>query len=156
MTYVFDSTCFRILGNFYPGRFPAVWTNLDGMVAEGRLLSVREAFKELDHSGTKEYVRKWIKLNKTIFVLPTEEETLFVSEIFKVPHFQYMVGHKQLLVGTPVADPFLVACAKVRRACLVTDEASKPNSARIPIVCSHFKVDCITLEEFMEQEGWEF
>jgi len=85
-----------------------------------------------------------------------QQETLFVSKIFSVRHFQYLVGQKQTLKGTPVADPFLIASAKVRKGCVVTGEKKKPNAAKIPNVCEYFGIDCTNLEGFMEREGWSF
>jgi Domain of unknown function (DUF4411) len=35
-------------------------------------------------------------------------------------------------------------------------EMLKPNGAKIPNICEHFKVDWRTLEQFMEEQGWEF
>jgi hypothetical protein len=35
-------------------------------------------------------------------------------------------------------------------------EVFKPNAARIPNICRHFGVPHLSLEEFMEKEGWEF
>jgi hypothetical protein len=35
-------------------------------------------------------------------------------------------------------------------------ELLKPHAAKIPNICQHFTVPCMTLEEFMEAEGWRF
>lgn len=35
-------------------------------------------------------------------------------------------------------------------------EQLKPNAAKIPNICQHFKVPCVDLEDFMEQEDWVF
>lgn len=35
-------------------------------------------------------------------------------------------------------------------------ELLKPNAAKIPNICDHFKIPCMTLEQFMEAEGWVF
>ncbi|MBI1802160.1 MAG: DUF4411 family protein, partial [Chloroflexi bacterium] len=44
----------------------------------------------------------------------------------------------------------------VTQSCVVTDELLKPNAAKIPNVCAHFGVACLTLEGFMETENWTF
>jgi Domain of unknown function (DUF4411) len=80
----------------------------------------------------------------------------FVATIFSVPHFKYLVGQRQILKGMPVADPFVVAAAKIRGACVVTEEKLKKNAARIPNVCEHFDVLYTNMEGFMEDEGWQF
>lgn len=33
MIYVFDTNSFRVLGNYYPDRFPSFWEMFDGLVA---------------------------------------------------------------------------------------------------------------------------
>jgi len=81
---------------------------------------------------------------------------MFVKEIFSVSHFRQLVAQKQRLRGTPVADPFVIASAKARQGCVVTEEESKPNSAMIPNVCEYFEIDCVHVEGFMEREDWSF
>jgi len=63
---------------------------------------------------------------------------------------------KERLQGNPVADPFVIAKAKVLNGCVVTQEKYKENAAKIPNVCKHFEILCIDLEKFMENENWKF
>jgi len=42
MLYVFDSNSLRVLGNYYPGRFPTFWKKFEDAVASGMVVSVRE------------------------------------------------------------------------------------------------------------------
>ena len=79
-----------------------------------------------------------------------------VAEIFKVTHYQAMIRKKERLKGKPVADPFVIAKAKVCNGWVVTREKWKENSAQIPNVCEHFGVPCMNLEGFMKKEGWTF
>jgi hypothetical protein len=53
-------------------------------------------------------------------------------------------------------DPFVIAKAAVDGRTVVTMEALKPQAAKIPNICQHFNVPCLSLEEFMIKEGWEF
>jgi Domain of unknown function (DUF4411) len=159
LIYVFDTSSFNVFKPYYPKAFPAFWGQIDTLVREGRLISVREVRKELDGNISKApHLQDWIDKNKDIFLIPTDAETEFLAEIFAVPHFQQNVTQKQLYKGTPVADPFVIAAAKVRGAdaCVVTEEDNKPNSARIPNICQHFGVRCMNVEGFLEQEGWTF
>ncbi len=43
----------------------------------------------------------------------------------------------------------IIACAKIQGGTVVTEEQLKPNAAKIPNVCEHFKIPCINLETFM-------
>jgi hypothetical protein len=110
-------------------------------------------------------VLEWAKNHKAMFSTPTGPELLFVAEILKIKHFQGLIGAQQRLKGTPVADPFVIACARIKKATVVTEEgwqrggkalALKPNAAKIPNVCAHFKIPCVDLEGFMHQQGWAF
>lgn len=156
MLYVFDTNCFIVLGHYFPERFPSFWNNINTFIKNGSIISTREVFNELIEKGNKEFLDEWIKTNKHIFQIPTSEELQFVKEIFSIPHFQQLVKEKQRLKGTPVADPFVIALAKVHNACVVTEESNKKNAARIPNVCDHFEIDCTNLEGFMKRENWTF
>ena len=156
MMYVLDSSSLIVCGHYFPSRFPTFWLEFNALAQGGRIVSVREVRNELDNDATRQHLRDWIGQNKGMFPLPTPQETQFVARIFAVRHFQQLIGAKQRLKGQPVADPFVIACAHVRHGCVVTEESLKPNAARIPNVCDHFGVDCISLEELMEREKWSF
>lgn len=156
MIYVFDSNAFIVMSHYFPDRFPTFWEQLNECVSSGLLVSVREVRNELDRGITKPHLEKWISDNSHIFKMPSEAETEFVAEIFAIPRFLEIVRRKQILSGTPVADPFVIAAARIRGGCVVTEESEKPNSARIPNVCRYFEIDCTNLEGFMEREGWSF
>jgi len=156
MIYVFDTSSFIVLGHYFPQRFPSFWKHFETSVQSGEILSAREVYNELKGKGNKPHLDDWIDANKKVFLVPTPNETAFVGTIFAVPHFQQLVSEQQRLKGVPVADPFVIAIAKVRGGCVVTEEAKKPGAARIPNVCEHFGIACCNLEAFMEAKGWRF
>jgi len=156
MSYVLDTNSWMVLENYYASRFPSFWSTFDAFVARGNIVSVREAFKELDNDLRRPHLRDWIHRNRSLFLPPTPEETEFVRAIFAIPHFQELIGFTQRLRGMPVADPFIIACAQARGFCVVTQETLKPNAAKIPNVCEHFDVDWCNFEELMTREGWSF
>lgn len=154
--YVFDtsplSTLFR---NYYPHRFPTLWNQFNGLVASGSISSTREVLKEIE-DGPVESLRQWAAANQAHFPFPTGNEAQFVSQIFQVPHFQQNIEQQKLLKGGHNADPFVIARAKIEGHTVVTMELLKENAAKIPNICQHFGIPCITLEGFMEAEGWVF
>ncbi|MGH8557308.1 MAG: PIN domain-containing protein [Methylococcales bacterium] len=165
MIYVFDTSSIRTVQHFYPRVFKTIWDGLDKLVEQHSLISTREAFNELERQAVSDDVLKWTKKHKFLFTTPTGPELQFVAEIFTVKHFQGLIGTQQRLKGTPVADPFVIACARINKGTVVTDEGwqhpgnplmLKPNAAKIPNVCAHFKIPCNDLEEFMHQQGWTF
>lgn len=154
MVYVLDTSSLIVLQHYFPKQFPTFWTNLDSAIANGEVVSVREVLKEF--SSEKQWLMDWTKKQSLMFLTPGNAEMTFVAKIFEVPNFQNLVTEKQRLRGQPVADPFVIACAAVRKGCVVTEESPKPNSAKIPIVCSHFGVACTNLEGFLAARGWQF
>lgn len=153
--YVFDSNALiDLFKHFYLNRFPSLWKRFDQSVAAGNLISVREVFNEIEGSGDR--LSQWAKDHRNFFQPPSPEELTFVAEIFKVNHFQALISTQARLKGKTVADPFVIAKAKVHNGCVITQEVKKPNAARIPNVCDHFGVACLNLEGFMEKEDWTF
>jgi hypothetical protein len=156
VSYVFDnsplSTLFR---NYYRKSFPSLWERFDQLVAEGRLMSTREVKREIDNSSI-ESLRQWAGENSDLFTVPTGAEGAAVARIYAVPHFQRNIERQKLLKGGNIADPFVIAKAIVDDSIVVTMELLKPHAAKIPNICQHFTVPCMTLEEFMEAEGWRF
>lgn len=156
MIYVYDTSSFRALQHFYPKIFKTIWQNLDEMVSSGKLTSTKEVFAELNNQNVSQEILDWAKLNKSIFQTPQPNELSFVAQIFQVIHFRALISKQANLRGTPVADPFVIACAKIHNAVVVTEEQFKPNAAKIPNVCQHFGIKCINLAQFMEEQNWTF
>jgi len=157
MPYVIDSNSIAALSHYYPKRFPTFWALFDAAVDSAEVISVREVSNELDnHTFLQPWLAEWLKQHKSMFRIPSAEETEFVGEIFKVKNFQSLVGEKQTLRGSPVADPFVIACAKVAGRIVITQEVKKDGGAKIPNVCDHFKIGWTNLEGFLADKDWEF
>lgn len=156
MKYVFDSdSLINLFKHYYPKRFPTLWEMFNALVSEGKLISVREVFNEIGSS--EDLLGVWAKEHKNrLFVESTREELQFVGEIFQVQHFQAMIRKQERFKGKPVADPFVIARAKILNASVVTQEKKTDNAAKIPNVCGHFNVSCVNLEGFMKKESWTF
>jgi len=154
--YVFDSSpLIDLFKHYYPTRFPSLWESFDALVAEQRIVSVREVRNEIE--GQNDRLSDWGKSHRELFHTPTNDELNFVADIFKVTHFQALIRQKERLQGKPVADPFVIAKAWVTEdGCVVTQETKKPNAAKIPNVCDHFGIPHLNLEKFMENEKWKF
>lgn len=156
MTYVFDNSPISVLfKNYYRNRFPTLWERFDALVTAGRIVSVREAYREIQ-DGAVESCRQWAEDNQALFAMPTPAEGAFVAGIYAVPHFQQNIEQQKMLKGGRNADPFVIAKAAVEKRAVVTMELLKPHAVKIPNICQHFGVRCLTLEQFMESEGWTF
>lgn len=156
MTYVFDNTPLsHLFKSYYRDRFPTLWERFDAIVEDGRLVSTREVMREIE-DGPDASLVDWCKEHGDVFTVPTADEGAFVRKIFGVAHFRQIVEQAKLLRGGRNADPFVIAKAAVVDGTVVTLESLKPNAARIPNICAHFEVGCMSLEEFMEAEDWRF
>ena len=155
MTYVFDtSPLSSLFKNYYRGRFPTLWQQFDRIVANGTVTSTREVARELDRYGRVDQV--WMRNNRYIFTTPTAEEGQVVRTVYQVQHFRQNIELKKIQKGGLNADPFVVAKAAVNQGIVVTLESRQPNAAKIPNICEHLGILCMNLEEFMEEEGWQF
>ncbi len=156
MSYVFDngplSSLFR---NYYPKTFKSLWEYFHRLVDSGSIVSTREVLREIE-DGPLENLREWAGNNHHLFSTPTAAEGTFILKIYAVPHFQQNIEQQKILKGGRMADPFVIAKAAVEGRAVVTTEKFKPNGTKVPNICKHFGVSCLSLEEFMEQEGWEF
>lgn len=155
MRYVFDTGPFIILfKNYYRSTFVTLWEHFDALIEAGDIVSTREVFREIE--GQEDNLLTWAKAHRDIFTTPTPEEGAFVARIYAVRHFQGNIEHKKLIRGGNVADPFVIAKAAVAQVPVVTVEKLLPNAAKVPNICRHFGVPCLSLEEFMQEEGWRF
>ena len=100
-------------------------------------MSTREAPNEI-LDGSDEELRAWAGKNQGLFSTPTGAEGGMVAGIYGVKHFQQNITQQKLLKGGRNADPFIIARASVENKTVVTMEAFKPNSARIPKIMSSF------------------
>jgi Domain of unknown function (DUF4411) len=156
MSYVFDnSPLSNLVRNFYRARFPTLWRRFDTLIADRRIVSTREVLREID-DGPIESLRDWASQNRPVFATPSAAEGEFVGRIYSVAHFQQNIEQQKLLRGGRNADPFVIAKAAVEDRTVVTMEQFRPNGVKIPNICQHFRVPCLSLEEFMEAEGWVF
>jgi hypothetical protein len=154
--YVFDTSSLSELKHFYPVIFKSIWTELNMLVQKKGIISTKEVWNELQRGNPDQHTNTWLKSNKELFTTPSVEELQFVAQILTIPHFQNLIGQKQRLKGDPVADPFVIACARIRNGTVVTEEQYKPNAAKIPNVCQHFGLPCIDLKTFMQHQKWSF
>lgn len=155
MIYVLDSgPLIDLFKHYYPDRFPSLWEKFSELVATNKIVSVDEVYSEISDYGDR--LAEWAEDNRDFFHTPSPKELEFVTEIFSIPHFQAMIRIKKRLEAKPVADPFVIAKARIIDGIVVTKEDFKPNAASIPNVCRHFGVKYMNLEAFMESEGWTF
>ncbi len=155
--YVFDTnTLSAIFRHYYRSRFPSFWDKFEELIIQNEVISVREVYLEIKELRRGDNLSKWISDNEHFFEKPTIEELNFITEIYRIKHFQQNLTKKKMIQGGPFADPFIIAKARVNEAKVVTLEEFKPNAAKIPNICQRFSIDCINLEEFLTEQGLVF
>ncbi len=152
MKYVFDSGPFIDCRYYYPNIFKSYWNKLNQLTDSRDIISVREVYNEILKGS--DIISEWANKNAEIFERPSIEEFEIIKDI--------MSRHKEFIRllnfsgGTPVADPFVIAKAKVNSLIVVTQEVFRENAHKIPNICIEHNEEYMTLEEFMVNEGWEF
>ena len=154
--YVFDTSVFYVLRVMTPDRFPTIWKHLDELSATEELVSTREVLHELERHSPAPHVDKWVADNRAIFAIPTDDELAWVKRLFQTRGNMGLVKRKNLLNGWPVADPFVIACAKAKDATLVTEEGAKKVGARIPSVAKPLGIKCTDFNGFMSMENLKY
>lgn len=151
MIYVVDTNIFsKTFRNISIDVFNDIWEPWSEMMMNGKIISVDEAYEELlTYWGRKAQEMLWLSKHKDAFQKMTNDEGLIVSEIFKNKKFREGIKESSLRSGTPEADAFLVAKAKVVGGVVVTDESNcKPNSEKIPNICVKFNVPYMKKNDF--------
>lgn len=137
---------------YYPRDvFPTLWDNLEGMIAKRRLVAPQEVLLEL--SKNDDELHKWARLQDGFFCDLDEATQIATAEI--LAKFPKLVNNER---NRSIADPFVIALAKVRNCVVITGEKRRGNPERpkIPDVCDGYKIKCINLLELIRVEGWQF
>lgn len=151
--YVWDTSA--LLGswvrNYPPDRFPSFWTQMDGLVAAGRLLCPEEVLEELKAQDDELY--GWVLTRKSAIVVPTTRALLLEAK-------DVLADHPHLTktgTGRGKADPFVIALAAQASCSVVTTELGGSQSKpRIPYVCGARGVECLPILDVIRTEGWTF
>lgn len=137
---------------FYPQKvFPKLWIKLDELINVGVLRATEEVFHDLERKEDEVY--NWAKNRPQLFVPIDTEIQLVVSNILK--DYERLVDTKK---GRSSSDPFVIALAKIYKACVVTGElpSTRTNEYKIPDVCRALGIRCINLLGLMKEQGWVF
>lgn len=154
--YVADTGAFYSFGNYYPEHFPDFWKRINHLVEKGRFISTREVRREIRENFPFEHVIEWVKNHSGIFLTPSLNEQRFIRELFKKEKNREMIRNQHILKGFPVADPFVIAAAYVRKAKIITREVIKPGAAKIPNVCQDIGIECVGIDQFLKLEKLVF
>lgn len=147
-----SSTLMNFEDRFPDDIFVGLWEDLGDLAEQGRLLSHREVYEEIQLGGG--FLTEWAKQHRGIFLDHTAQQAALIGDI--VDRFPALSGaHKT----TPYeADAWLIAlslCAD-RSWIVVTDESPKPAKRRIPMACQAFGVPWMNGYQLLRQEQWRY
>lgn len=132
---------------WYPQNvFPSVWGYLDGMVNDGGLFAVEEVLRELQRRD--DAIHEWVKVRKSK-LLVTLEDDVQMAVLDVLSEFPKLVDQRP---SKNLADPFVIALAKARKLVVVSGEqGGTRDRPKIPNVCDHFGIRCLTLPQMFQE-----
>jgi hypothetical protein len=147
-----SSTLMNFEDRFPEDIFIGLWDDLGELIQEGRLVSHREVYEEIQQGGG--FLTEWAKSNHHIFKDHTAEQAKVVGDI--VNQFPALSGaHKTTAFE---ADAWLIAqsICEGKSLTVVTDESPKPHKRRIPIACETFGVPWMNGYQLLREEKWQY
>jgi Domain of unknown function (DUF4411) len=131
--------------------FETLWERIDGLIADGRIVSPHEVLLELKRKDDE--LHEWAKVRESLFRdLDEDLQTATRKVLSACPD---LINPGNLKSN---ADPFVVGLAVAEGASVVTQETwagglSKP---KIPNACKEVGVPWMNMLSFIQAEGWKF
>jgi hypothetical protein len=135
---------------YSPDVFPSLWKQMEAAAADGTIVAVQDVLLELERQDDDVFA--WAKRHVT-FVQLEDEIQASATEI--LARFPQLVNTRR---SRSVADPFVIALARVQGLTVVTAEraSGSPRKPRIPDVCAGVGVKCVPLLGMFKELGWQF
>lgn len=152
MAYCLDTSCLIEAWDrrYPPDVFPQLWATMEQCCRDGTLIAPDEVRVKLEAKA--DALLDWAKSNSQLFIALDGEQMVETQHV--LAEFPRLVGQ---LNNRHRADAFVIALARVRDCAVVTEEgASIPARPRIPLVCDHFGIRCITTVQLIRELGLRF
>lgn len=151
--YSFDTSAF-INGRrdiYKPPMFEPIWDAIAHMIGDGQVLAVDEVKRELKRKDDD--VSLWARTKRGLFVPLAHDIQQATKEVLAAcPRLMAQHG-----ASRNSADPFVVGLALARDGSVVTQEmpGNSDKRPRIPDACAAVGVRCMTLPDFVSEQGWQ-
>lgn len=161
--YLLDANIFiQAHRAYYPfDVVPHLWSKFVELSQRGLIFSIDKVKKEICNSNF-DILASWClnELNADFF----KDSSSCVDAYADISNWlylsqQYTPTAKSSFLATDLADPWLIAYAKKFDFVLVSEEKSEPhrmNKVKIPDVCNHFRVECVTMIQMFRELGETF
>ena len=156
-TFVFDTNILIDLKHYNPMVFKSLWNNIYCMLENNTIYSVPEVHNEL--SKTEDSLNeKWEDIDEKygFFVDLSERNSLdYWNAMRMLESFEIFQKYGE---NKPYwADPYLISTAMVDGSTVVTNETvHRQPKRKIPYVCKELDIPCMTFDEFMIHNGWQW
>jgi putative N-acetylmannosamine-6-phosphate epimerase len=134
--------------------YTAVWEEIEDLIKQGFLKTIDFVETEInEYEGKEEFLKKWIKKWKRIFVVETDVESF--NAAIPICDQEYQTGFfnaKKQAEGKEEADAYLIGYCIAHNCVLITNEG-KYKSNKIPAVAKKHGVWCIDVDEFLMERG---
>jgi hypothetical protein len=165
MEYCLDSSVFIQAHRTYYAfdLLPSFWTVLEELASSGIIVSPVAVFSEIIRG--QDELAEWAKSQKKIlFTEPDNDVNEALGQIADFANDRYYDGHwiREFLNG---ADPWVIAQAKAHNLVVVSMEGKKiteeedrvtkkfRGEIKIPNMCGHFGVTCMTTYDLLRKLG---
>lgn len=136
-----------------PKRFPALWTKLDDLIEEGRLLATIEVLNELEKKADDAFL--WARARKATLFREIDDDVQD-AVVGLMQTYPKLVDTAK---GKSGGDPFVIAqalSAKPRHTVVTQEAGGSAKQPNIPWVCQEIGVLSINLLAMIDQEDWVF
>ncbi|MCX6097359.1 MAG: DUF4411 family protein [Caldiserica bacterium] len=136
--------------HYPPDVMPGFWKELEHLAQIKAVFASIEVFNELKRMD--DGISKWARQHKSMFVEPEKQ----VQDEMKMIMNRFP-GLSNLDAGRSVADPWVIALAKVHGGVVVTEEKRHPGKQpHIPDVCDSLGIICMDILQFIRAQKWVF
>lgn len=144
-----DACSFLELNHRYPlNVFPKLWSELEKNISNGVVRTSEEIIIEICRKDDQ--VATFVKANPLLKVKTDEEVQRKVIELLK-DHPEMIDLHK----GKSGGDPFLVACAALNNATVVSEEVpvfeQNREKKKVPDACKLINIPCIKFVKMLSE-----
>ncbi len=174
-SYLLDTNCFVSAWQFYYRKSfaPAFWEHLASLVDKGTVIILDSVYNEV--VAGDDDLSRFLKQYKPVVQKPDQKVLSAYAEVLQTVHDNIGKYYKETALKSwsdkSVADPWIIASAKVNIAIIVTQEESAINNitaahktrnggpmknAKIPDVASMMNIPCINLYDFIETNGFQW
>lgn len=132
-----------------PDVFTRLWAQFDGLIADGRAVVSDEVLWELGRGDDE--CHDWCKAQTNLVGATGDDELEIVERI--AAEFPDWSSER-----ANWADPFVIAHAATRGWGVVTGESWSrsplPERTKIPNVCHHLGIECVSFLDMARRESW--